>query len=553
MPHKGPPLDMLETDGLSIWSFLFENKSDVGNAVFRDADTGNVIPFGLLRRYCEALSTQLARGYNLRPGEVVSVCCANSLWYPVAVFAALRLGAVISPISPECTAEEAANMLRTVRPQVIIVDSRSYQAVERCLQGVDAHSARLIALTADDGASLGLPSVQTLSSWTALQSPVDAWSMHSSQSSHDFCAFLCFTSGTTSLPKATMISHRNIIAQLHQVKAYTRDVHPKVVLGVLPFHHITGVVHLLHLPLLLQQDVVVMSRFSMADFLKTAAAFSCDELWLVPPILIRLISDPTVNYNDLRSVRQINTGAAPLGREVISKLAAQYPNIAIRQAWGMTESCSCLTLTPPSDQTYENAHTVGKIVAGTLLKVVTPGTDEELGIGKTGEILAKGPQVMMGYLNDSKTTRQAIGPDGFLRTGDIGYVDEHGFVHIQDRLKEIIKVKGVGVAPAELEDVLIAHESIKDAAVVGVADAYSGQVPRAYVVLRAEFEASVEIAQSILEYVRQRCSRPKWLRGGVSLVQEIPKSGSGKILRRRLKNLKVILNVEGDGGASARL
>jgi acyl-CoA synthetase (AMP-forming)/AMP-acid ligase II len=103
-------------------------------------------------------------------------------------------------------------------------------------------------------------------------------------------------------------------------------------------------------------------------------------------ILIRLISDPTVNYDNLRSVQQINTGAAPLGREVISKLAAQYPNIAIRQAWGMTESCSCLTLTPPSDQTYENAHTVGKIVAGTLLKVVTPGTDEELGIGKSGEV-----------------------------------------------------------------------------------------------------------------------------------------------------------------------
>ncbi|KAL3444240.1 hypothetical protein BJX65DRAFT_311019 [Aspergillus insuetus] len=553
MLHKGPPLDMSDTEGLSIWSFLFENRTDGGNAGFRDADTGNAIPFRLLRRYCEVLSTQLARGYNLRPGDVVSVCCANSLWYPVAVFAAIRLGAVISPISPECTAEEAAHMLRTVRPQVIIVDSRSYHTVERCLQGRDAPSARLIALTADDGASLDLPSAQTLSSRTALQELVDSWSMNSSQSSRDLCAFLCFTSGTTSLPKATMISHRNIIAQLHQVKAYTRDVHPKVVLGVLPLYHITGVVHLLNLPLLLQQEVVIMPRFSMAGFLKTVAAFSCDELWLVPPILIRLISDPTVHYQGLQSVRQINTGAAPLGREVISKLAAQYPNIAIRQAWGMTESCSCLTLTPPSDQAYENAHTVGKIVAGTLLKVVTPGTNEELGRGKSGEILAKGPQVMMGYLNDSKTTREAIGPDGFLRTGDIGYVDEHGFVHIQDRLKEIIKVKGVGVAPAELEDVLIAHESIKDAAVVGVADAYSGQVPKAYVVLRPELKASVETARSILAYVRQRCSRPKWLRGGVALVQEIPKSSSGKILRRQLKELNVILDVARNADATARL
>jgi acyl-CoA synthetase (AMP-forming)/AMP-acid ligase II len=144
----------------------------------------------------------------------------------------------------------------------------------------------------------------------------------------------------------------------------------------------------------------------MDEMLKTIAAFKCEELWLVPrkdspqasiaiqltdsrghtAILIRLVSDPTVSNRALQSVQQINTGAAPLGREVISRLEAQYPNIAIRQAWGMTESCSCLTLTPPSDQTYENAHTVGKAVAGTVLKVVRPGTDEEVGVGASGEV-----------------------------------------------------------------------------------------------------------------------------------------------------------------------
>ncbi|KAL2842146.1 hypothetical protein BJX68DRAFT_257908 [Aspergillus pseudodeflectus] len=553
MPHKGPPLDIPEIKGLSIWSFLFETRTDGDSAVFRDADTGNAIPFGVLKRHCETLSTELARGYNIQPGDIICLCCTNSIWYPVAVFAALRLGAIISPTSPECTAEEAAHTVRTVHPKVVIADSRSHHAVERCLEGGNAPDARLLALTADEGASLGLPSIQTLSSQTAFQQPVAPWHIDPSQTSHDYCAFLCFTSGTTSLPKATMLSHQNIIAQLHQVKAYTRDDHPKVVLGVLPFHHITGIVHLLHLPLLLHQDVVIMSRFNMDEMLRTIAAFKCEELWLVPPILIRLVSDPTVSNPDLQSVQQINTGAAPLGREVISRLEAQYPNIAIRQAWGMTESCSCLTLTPPSDQTYENAHTVGKAVAGTVLKVVRPRTDEEVGVGASGEILAKGPQVMMGYLNDPKTTRETIRPDGFLRTGDIGYVDELGFVHIEDRLKEIIKVKGVGVAPAELEDILMGHESIKDAAVVGVADSYSGQVPKAYVVLRPQFEPSVGIARSIQEYVRQRCSRPKWLRRGIAFVQEIPKSGSGKILRRRLKDTSIILDVAGDVGSAARL
>ncbi|KAL3455246.1 hypothetical protein BJX64DRAFT_295245 [Aspergillus heterothallicus] len=350
-----------------------------------------------------------------------------------------------------------------------------------------------------------------------------------------------------------MISHRNVIAQLYQVKAYTRRDHPEVVLGVLPFHHITGIIHLLHLPLLLGQQVVVMPKFNMPRMLETIKAFRCAELWLVPPILIRLVSDDSAGREHLESVRQINTGAAPLGREIIAKLAAQYPRVAIRQAWGMTESCSCLSLTPPEDQTYGNAHTVGKIVAGTCLRIVTPGTGDEVGIGQSGEILAKGPQIMMRYFGNEEATAEAIGPDGFLRTGDIGFVDKLGFVHVEDRLKEIIKVKGVGVAPAELEDILVGHPSIQDAAVVGIPDTYSGQVPRAYVVLQPGVEISSTTAREIQSYVKQKCSTSKWLRGGIAFVEEIPKSGSGKILRRRLQDLSVVLEVEAERDMVPRL
>ncbi|KAL2858522.1 acetyl-CoA synthetase-like protein [Aspergillus pseudoustus] len=553
MPYEGPTMRQPETEGISIWSCLFENRDHGEEAGFCDAETGRATPLSMLKRYSEVMSTELSRTFSVLPGNVICIFCANSVWYPVAVFAALRLGAIISPTSAECTTQEAGHIIRTVCPKIVIVDRVSFKAVDKFLQRREAQSTTLITLTEAEGSSLGLQSVQAFSTQITRLQPVDPWTIGINRSSHEYCAVLCFTSGTTSQPKASMISHRNIISQLYQVKAYTRDDHPRVVLGVLPFYHITGIVHLLHLPILLNQKVVVMSRFSMTMLLKTIATFKCEELWLVPPILIRLVSNDTENRHYLQTVRQINTGAAPLGLEIIGKLAARFPDIAIRQAWGMTESCSCLTLTPPDDQTYANTHTVGKVVAGTLLRVVTPGTDQDVKAGESGEILAKGPQVMMRYFNDPKTTRETMTSDGFLRTGDIGFVDEHDFVHIKDRLKEIIKVKGVGVAPAELEDILMGHPDIKDAAVVGMVDPYSGQVPKAYVVLKPDAECSAGTAISIQNYVRKRCSRSKWLRGGIAFVTDIPKSASGKILRRRLPGTGIILDVKGVPDPTSRL
>ncbi|KAI9040204.1 uncharacterized protein KD926_008528 [Aspergillus affinis] len=412
----------------SIWSLLFENEKHGGSVAFSDSSTVGRIPVSTVKQYATTLSTALYGTHDVRAGDIVCIFSENSIWYPVAVFAVLRLGAIVSPASPAspgCTSQEAAHILNTVRSKVTTVTNTSFQAVNTCLQLPKTPCMALLALTVNEGTKLNLPSVQGLSTMLAPQRPVDPWVIGPVQSSH---ALLCFTSGTTSLPKATMISHQSISAQLYQVRAYTRSDHPKIVLGVLPLYHITGVVHLLHLPLLLNQEVVIMSRFSLSAMLQTVRTFNFEELWLV---LLR--------PRDLKSVRQFNTGAAPLGRDTIRKLAAQYPHVAIRQAWGMTESCSCLTLTPNEQQTYENAHTVGKVVAGTILKVVRPGTDEEVDVGKSGEILARGPQVMMGYFDGIQATNAALGPDSFLRTGDIGYVDDRGWVHIEDRLKEIIK------------------------------------------------------------------------------------------------------------------
>lgn len=200
----------------------------------------------------------------------------------------------------------------------------------------------------------------------------------------------------------------------------------------------------------------------------------------------------------------------------------------------MTESCSCITAHPPSLYDYKNAHAVGTIVASTTVKIIKDdGT--EAGVGEPGEILAKGPQIVMGYLNNEKATRETFDQDGYLHTGDQGSIDERGVITILDRIKEMIKVKGIGVAPAELEDLLLGHPKVSDVAVLGISDEYSGEVPKAYIVPKSDQKASQELGFELIRYTREKKVRYKAVKE-VEFIDEIPKSASGKILRRVLRD-----------------
>jgi 4-coumarate--CoA ligase len=184
------------------------------------------------------------------------------------------------------------------------------------------------------------------------------------------------------------------------------------------------------------------------------------------------------------------------------------------------------------------AFRVGTIVANTEVKIVDPASGKECGLNEPGEIWARGPQIVMGYLNNEKATRETFDKDGFLHTGDIGSLDEENFITITDRLKEMIKVKGIGVAPAELEDLLLGHEDVEDTAVLGIADDYSGERPKAYIVLKKSSRDDPEKAgKRLIQYVKDKKVRHKWV-VEVEMVDEIPKSPSGKILRRVLRDME---------------
>lgn len=272
--------------------------------------------------------------------------------------------------------------------------------------------------------------------------------------------------------------------------------------------------------------------------LRNIIEYEIEELILVPPIIIRLVKDPVTDsyLQDLRRVvKRWSSGSAPTAPEIIQQLHQKFPDTGFRQGYGATESTACISAHPPSHFDYRYAHTGGMLVANTVAKVISlDDPTKELGVGESGELCAKGPQIAMGYLNNPASTAETFDADGFLHTGDVGYIDHEGLLHIEDRLKEMIKVKGQQVAPAELEDLLLSHQVVDDCAVMGMPDAYAGERPKAFVVLKPHIQPDQKIGVQLLDYVKARKIRYKWLLE-IEFVQTIPKSPAGKLLRRVLK------------------
>jgi 4-coumarate--CoA ligase len=339
-----------------------------------------------------------------------------------------------------------------------------------------------------------------------------------------------------------MISHQNVIGQCLQVQQITSTTYTKA-LAVLPLFHITGLVHSLNLPILRNMEAYMLPSFTMKDMLDAIVKYQISELLLVPPILIRMVRDPLADKYDLLHLMRFSSGAAPVFPEILQLLQQKFPQTGFKQGYGMTESCSCITAHPPSRYDYRYAHTVGAICASTEVKIVDED-GEELDVGQPGELLARGPQVTMGYLGNEKATRENYTEDEFWRTGDQAVIDREGMVTITDRIKEIIKVKGIAVAPAELEDLLLGHPKVEDCAVMGIPDEYSGEKPKAYVVPRSGVVVREDLGKELLKYVKERKVTQKWIKE-VEFTDVVPKSASGNILRRVLR--------EKSKGAGARI
>ncbi|KAF2640273.1 4-coumarate-CoA ligase 2, partial [Massarina eburnea CBS 473.64] len=533
-----PPID-LPTD-LTDWDWLFDSSySPINNntpsalAGFQNALTKERVDWADVKKYSTYISTALVKRYGLCEEQTISLFSQNTVWYPVAMFAGLRVGAKISGASPAYNVEEMTFALKTADAKFLMTTPASMDVASKSAEAAGLPQSNVFLLEGE------LPGYTTVKELIEIgrsygdENQVAAYKLPPGKKNKDVCGFLSFSSGTTGLPKAVMISHQNVIAQCLQVQQITPETQKKI-MAVLPLFHITGLVHQMHLPILLNAEVIMLPQFTMEGMLNVVTEYKLGELLMVPPILIRMVRDPIVDKYDLSHVVRFSSGAAPLSEEIIQQLQKKFPKTGLKQGYGMTESCSCITAHPPSKFAYKYAHSGGAVVASTEVKIIKED-DTEADVDEQGEVLARGPQIVMGYLNNEKATRETFDADGWLHTGDQGKIDQEGMIYITDRIKELIKVKGIGVAPAELEDLLLGHEKVEDVAVMGIPDDYSGELPKAFVKLKEGVRDNSSVGKELIEFVKEKKVRHKWIKV-VEFVDEIPKSASGKILRRVLRD-----------------
>jgi len=483
-----------------------------------DAASGRQLMYGELRDSVRRAALGLHRR-GFAKGDVLALYSPNLPEYAIAYYAVASLGGVVSTISPLATVDELARQLADSGARWLL---SAPMCLERALEAA--------ARTGLNDGNLYVfgPSTSGAASFDALLTEDGSWPQVVIDAQTDLVA-LPYSSGTTGLPKGVMLTHRNLVANLCQMEGIEPVTEHDVLIAVLPFYHIYGMEAVLHRGLQKGATLVTMARFDLEAFLEALQRHAVTRAYLVPPIVLALAKQPVVEKYDLSALRTIVSGAAPLDAE-LAEVCARRLGCEVKQAYGLTE-CSPVTHWTPEDANKPGS--IGPLVRNTQAKVVDLASGEALEPGERGELCVRGPQVMRGYLNRPDATAGMIDADGWLHTGDVAYADTDGYFYVVDRVKELIKYKGYQVAPAELEAVLVSHPNVADAAVVGSPDAEAGEVAKAYLVLKQEDANEAEVIDEILAFAAERLAPYKKIRRWET-VAEIPRSASGKILRRLL-------------------
>ena len=500
---------------LTLSEFVFEHAGPWADApALIEGPTGRVVTYGELRTLIDRCRAALtARGFGR--GDVLCLYSPNVPEYAGVFFAVAELGGVNTTANPMYGAEELTRQLIDSGARIVVT---APQLAEKALAA--AHAAgigEVVAWTDAPGCTSFASFISSAPPGSPAPRPADA--MHA-------LVALPYSSGTTGLPKGVMLSHRNLVANLAQIDFVDSTKPGDHLVGVLPFFHIYGMTVVLCGVLRKGGCVVAMPQFDLEQYLRLTEKYRCPRAYLVPPIALALAKNPIVDQFDLSALKFVTSGAAPMGRELEEGCAARI-GCMVKQGYGMTEA-SPVTHFTPEDPAFARSGSCGLLVPNTECRIIHLETKKDIPPGEHGEILIRGPQVMQGYLNNPDATAETVDDDGWLHTGDVGYADSDGFFHIVDRLKEFIKYKGFQVAPAELEGVLLTHAAVADCAVIPMADAEAGEIPKAFIVMRHDVTS-----EELMEYVAGIVASFKKVRS-VEFISKIPKSPSGKILRREL-------------------
>ncbi|MFD7322047.1 4-coumarate--CoA ligase family protein [Streptomyces sp. NPDC059875] len=461
---------------------------------------------------------------GVRKGDVLALHSPNTVLFPIAFFAATRAGASVTTVHPLSTPEEFAKQLRDSSARWIVTVSPLLAAARRAAELAGGIEEIFVCDQAPEGE--GIRSLQSMLATTA---PEPALTIDPDED----VAALPYSSGTTGVPKGVMLTHTSIATNLAQLHPLVPMGPGDRILAVLPFFHIYGLTALMNAPLRQGATVVVLPRFDLDQFLAAIEKHRINGLYVAPPIVLALAKHPAVADYDLSSLEYIVSAAAPLDASLAEACSARLKLPPVRQAYGMTE-LSPGTHAVPLDAVSPPPGAVGKLLPSTQMRILSlddPSKDAEP--GAEGEVAIRGPQVMKGYLGRPDATADMIDADGWVHTGDIGRVDQNGWLFVVDRVKELIKYKGFQVAPAELEALLLTHEGIADAAVIGVNDEEGAEIPKAFVVRQPS--AAGLSGEDVMAYVAGQVAPYKKIRR-VEFVDGVPRAASGKILRRELRD-----------------
>jgi acyl-CoA synthetase (AMP-forming)/AMP-acid ligase II len=509
---KSPHPDVVIPD-VALTPFVLGKADRLGDKVaIVEAGSGRSHTFRQIADGVRGLAAGLhARGF--RKGDVLAIMSPNLPEYPIAFHGVATAGGVNTTLNPTYTADEIAFQLNDSRARLLITipalvgkaqEAAAKSKVEEIIVFGEAEGAVSFASLIGDGKA---PVVN-----------IDP--------ANDVVA-LPYSSGTTGFSKGVMLTHRNLVANLVQTSACLEISEDEKFMAFLPFFHIYGMTVIMNQGLYHGVTLVTMPRFELEPCLQAVQDYKVTRFFLVPPIVVLLAKHPAIDKYDLSSVQRAFSGAAPLDAET-ARAASDRIGCRLSQGYGLTETSPVSHIVADNETPVPGS--VGSTVPNTECKIVDVATGKELGRNEDGEIWIRGPQVMKGYLNNQEATRSSIDSERFFHTGDIGHIDDHDRYFIVDRLKELIKYKGFQVAPAELEALLLSHPNIADVAVIGVLDDEGEEAPKAFVVLK-----QLQDPDEIIEFVAARVAPHKKIRR-IEVVDQIPKSATGKILRRILRD-----------------
>jgi 4-coumarate--CoA ligase len=527
----------------NLFDLISQRASERLNDVAFIRDDGKKYTNGAVISTSRRLAFALLHSLGLKRGDRVCLFSPNHCLYPLAIYACEIAGLVTVLINPASTAKELKTFMEMSESKVLLC----HPTVMDKAKQVTAEMSHVQLFSFDD-AEEKEDSTDGVKSFISIAAEQQELATTVIDSPEDETVFICFSSGTTGLAKGVEITHYNVISSLaqmlitHENSFSSKDLQ----IGVLPFCHIYGLVKLLHHPFMIGMPVVVMYRFDMAAFCQKVEHYKASITLLVPPIILLLSNSCITKEYNLSSLRIIQSGGAPLSPDLARQVCSRWPNLRVIQGYGLTESCPSVICTGPA-HLPSSPESVGRIAPGVEVRLVDDfGNDvvPTTGHAQLGELYIKGPSIMKGYLNNPSANKGAFDTcngERWFKTGDIAsFHDEEIF--IVDRKKELIKYKGFQVPPAELEALLLTHPKVADVIIVGVQDHLQAtELPRAYIVptdlsiLQADEAIKVKFSESIAKWTASNVSNHKKLRGGVYLVESIPKSPSGKLLRRVIR------------------